>query len=420
MSFGKDGAKYLLFGCFILVFAVLICLNSIGLGLVLVAAAVLVPCKFNIRHFLPALFTVSLMFNIAAIFAFQPPVISDFKEMLAAARQAANGDFSFQNTAYFFRWAYQTGFVLWEAAILRLTGSVTCIKIVNALLLSGADCLIYCLVRRCTSEKCAQAAALLYLAMPFPALMCCILTNQQSSAFFFLLALYIFPDGVKRDFSICRLVLSGLCFFMGNLLRPEVIAVFAGLLGTAVFILIAQGSLKQFAKMAVSIAVSAAVCFGCMAAASALVSELGVNRYGLNNNWTEWKFVVGFNPITEGGYSADDENLFGGAHYPDSQESEAERASEQERQEIARRVFTTPGKFIKLELRKAQKLWMDDGLYFPLGYLNEDDTSFLSLTGSQWYVFFFTARQDCVHKCAAVFRNRRGIGFGTKGREIEL
>ncbi len=354
----------------------------------LAAAALILPYRVRIPHFLPLLLAISTAVHLVAVFVFHTPVSSDFKTMYEAAQQVANGDFSFQNTDYFFRWAYQTGFVLWEAVILKLTGSMTAIKIVNALLLSGINGMIYILARRFTSERAAQSAALLYLVTAFPTLMCCVLTNQQSSAFFLVLALCILTGGGTRAFSLLRAGLAGVCLAVGNILRPEAIVILAGLYGTLVFVVVMRRSIRRSWPMIRGVLLATVVYFACTGAASAAVTVSGVNQYGLTNNWPAWKFIVGFNQETYGWYSADDMETFGASHQIDTTEEDLAAAEETESQVIHDRVFTSPAKLFALFARKAYSLWMAQGLGFPLGYLNTEKITSLGFVAKNVYQYF--------------------------------
>lgn len=378
--------KRLFYLCFIGFFVVLLCLRGTGLGLLLVATAIFIPYKFRIPHFLPILFVCSAIVHIVAVLAIQTPVISDFKTMYDAAQQVAVGDFSLQNTQYFFIWAYQTGFVLWEALLLKICNSMLFIKLVNALMLAGINCMIYVLARRFTSERAAQGASLLYLVTLFPTVLTCVLTNQHASAFFLVLALCVLTGG-KQAFSIPRAVLAGILLALGNIMRPEAIVILAGLCGTAVFVLLMRRTCKGSWPMIRSIAIAAVLYAVCMAGASWAVSASGVNQYGLSNNWPQWKFILGFNQESGGTYSYDDANTFGWAHQIDTPDDIAAQAEADEKQVVLDRVFTSPKQLLTLMVRKAYTLWINPGLGFPLGYVNNTDVRIFGFLGIHIYEY---------------------------------
>ncbi len=377
--------KRLFFACVIIAAALMVCMNGSGLGLLLVLAAVVIPHRFRLRWFLPMLFILSAAVHLAAVYAIEPAPVSDFARMVDAAQQAAAGDFSFQNLPYYFQWAYQTGFVLWEALLLRLFGSMASIKIANALLLSGINCLIYLFARRFAGEQAAQSAALLYLATAFPTLLTCVLTNQHVSAFFFLLALYVLTGG--KAFSLPRALAAGVLLAAGNILRPEGIVILAALCGTVVFALIMRRSLRGSRRILCGTAAVLAVYAAVSAGASWAVSASGVNRYGLSNNWPEWKFIVGFNHETNGWYSAEDRARFDEAHQSDTPAEITEQSREEEKQLIRERILCAPPDFFRLMSGKLYGLWIANGLGFPLGHLNSPEVRVCGIRGSVIYQY---------------------------------
>lgn len=107
------GLRKLFFVCVIAAFGVIAVSSGFGLGILLAALALVAPYKCKIPHFLPLLLILSTLVHVIAVFAVQTPLESDFAMLYQAAQKAAAGDFSFQHHGYFYRWAYQTGFVLW-------------------------------------------------------------------------------------------------------------------------------------------------------------------------------------------------------------------------------------------------------------------------------------------------------------------
>ena len=375
--------------CFVLCFLGIAVMNGAGLGLLLIAAAVLIPRKVSIPHFFPLLLVVATIVHVAAVFLVTPEPVQDFATMYHAAQQAANGDFSFQHTQYFFIWAYQTGFVLWEALLLKIFGHMTAIKLVHALMLSGINGLIYLWARRFTDERAAQTAALLYLFTLFPTVLNCLLTNQVASAFFLLLGMYILTGG-KNAFSVPRAIGAGIFVSLGNILRPEAIVILAGLAGTALFLLIVKRSVRQHKRMLSGMVLAVIVYAICNAGASYAVSASGINTYGLSNNWQSWKFIVGFNHETGGMYSADDRALFDDAHQIDTTEQEAEATAAAENQLIRSRILVSPMKLLSLMKEKIYHLWVQSGLSFPMGYLNNTEISVHGIPGPRFYQYCVT------------------------------
>lgn len=384
MTIFGTGLRRLFFLCVIAAFGLIAVSSGFGLGIFLAAMALIIPYRCKIPHFLAVLFVLSCIVHVIAVFVIRMPVESDFAMLYQAAQKAAVGDFSFQNHGYFYRWAYQTAFVLWEAVIVRLTGSIAAIKLANVVLLSGTNILIYLIARRFVEERAAQAAALLYLVTLFPTLMTCVLSNQHVSAFFLLLAVYILTGGA-RAFSVRRALLAGLCLSIGNLMRPEGIVILAGLCGTALFLLFTHRPLRDNKQMLLGIIITAAVYFLCNAAASWAITASGINQYGLANNWPEWKFICGFNHDTGGMYSTADMELFGKYHCTDTPANVLAQTQETEKQLIHDRIFCSPSDFFSLMLAKIQVLWINPGLNFSLHFINQPGVMWHGLVGVDVY-----------------------------------
>ncbi|MCD8356867.1 MAG: glycosyltransferase family 39 protein [Clostridia bacterium] len=373
--------------CFLFCLLAMTVMHGIGLGILLILAAIFIPRKFHIRHFPLLLFVVSTIVHFAAVFCIRPEPIQDFATMYDAAQQAAAGDFSFQNTQYFYLWAYQTGFVLWEALLLKLFGHAAVIKIVHALMLSGINCMIYLLARRFTNERAAQTASLLYLVTLFPTVLNCLLTNQVVSAFFLLLGICILTSGKEHAFSIPRALIAGLLFALGNIMRPEGIVILAALAGTAVFVVIMKRSIKQNKQMLLGIVLAAIVYAVCNAGASYAISASGINQYGLSNNWPTWKFIISFNQESGGMYSAADRELFGNAHRIDTPEAVREASVAAEKALILDRICIPPVQMVSLLAAKVSNLWLQTGLGFPMGYLNDTSVSICHIAGPKFYQY---------------------------------
>lgn len=410
--------RRLFYACVIAAACLLVCMSASGLALLLVVAALWLPHRFRIPYFLPILAVVSTAVHLIAIFVVQPEPVSDFARMYEAAVQASNGDFSFQNTTYFFNWAYQTGFVLWEALLIKLFHSMMSLKIANALLLTGINCLIYLLARRFVDERAAQAASLLYLVTVFPSLLGCLLTNQHVSAFFLLLGVYVLTGGGKRSFSFPRAVAAGALLALGNILRPEGIVIIAALCGTALFVVIMRRSLRGSKRMLCGVAAAIVVYAACGAAASWAVSATGVNTYGLTNNWQSWKFLVGFNSDTGGWFSEADAHRFSWAHEITTDPDVTAEVVEIEKQEIRDRIFTSPAKLAQLMLDKVYSLWTADRLGFPLGHINQADYRVCGIKGTTVYQYF-SLLDRTVYTCALLFALLGAVALlrsGSKGQ----
>ena len=56
---------------------------------------------------------------------------SDFAVLYDAAQRLVAGDYTFNTESYFQTWAYQTGYVIYEAAVLKIWNNIWALKIMN-------------------------------------------------------------------------------------------------------------------------------------------------------------------------------------------------------------------------------------------------------------------------------------------------
>ncbi len=354
--------------CFLL--AVLIILRQSGLALALLLAGAGVCCfqRKAIPHFTLWLLLLAFLLRVFWVFTLNPPIISDFNTMYQAAESLVQGDASFSQSNYFIVWAYQTPFVLWEAALLRLCNHVVFLKLVNALLSAGSVCLVYRLIRPHVRPAAARVSGLLLAAFPFSATLPTVLTNQIAAGFFMVLAVWclICPDAARLGF--WRFPLTGLLLQVGNLLRPEGIILLVAIAAWLVFTVIHEP--KEWKGAVLGTAVLLAVYFAVGFGAEWLIVGTGLNPEGIQNNFSAWKFVCGFNFETGGMYSAEDWSAlaatFDDAYHP-TEETDALVQSM-----LSERLNIGLGNLAVLMVRKIDQLWNSSGLGWAFGHLDLD------------------------------------------------
>lgn len=218
---------------------------------------------------------------------------SDFVVLYTAARQASAGDFSWAHIQsmgdYFYRWGYQIPFVLYEAAILRLFGSILALKLFNVLFMVGTNYLLYRIGRLFLSEKAALCVALIYALFPDTLFYTAILTNQFIALFFLLLGvLLLFRASRWWEFA-----LAGLSLAVSDLMRPEAVVILTACLCCALLRFIQRPNFAALKRAALSLALA----LGCYWLAKLLTEEFliltDVAPYGIQTRVPEWKFIVG-------------------------------------------------------------------------------------------------------------------------------
>lgn len=229
---------------------------------------------------------------------------SDFLAFYGAALDFAAGGDPF-GSDYFSTWAYQTGFTLYEAALLKVFGGVTALLVANVLWMSGTCVLLYLCARRIGGHRAAAlGVALLYVLYPGTAAYASVLTNQHIGAFLFYLGIVFLlrsaRPGPARDV-VLWVVAGGAAIAVANIMRP-LGPVFLGAAALAEVVLLVQGhhGLRRAVLRAAGLVVPY-LAVGALAGWA--VAASGVNPHGLGNHLPEWKFAVGLNADSGGGYS---------------------------------------------------------------------------------------------------------------------
>jgi len=274
------------------------------------ALIILFRCgKIKERHFFYIFIPMAVLCRVALSLAIDACPVSDFSVMYNAARQAAMGDFSFQNNPYFFYWSYQTGFVLYQALIISVLGdSTTALLVMNGLTMAATNILIYCIIKNTTqNSRSAMFGAILYLLYPAQYLYVSVLTNQHLALFFILFGLFVIT---QQHIGYRNSIIGGALIAMGNIIRPIGIVVMIPVMIFFFVRLLEDTNLQRIRDRwkeylgkltrAVSFLV-AYVLVGIVASTAVMVT--GVNAQGLKNNDPYWKYVVGLHVETYGRYT---------------------------------------------------------------------------------------------------------------------
>lgn len=227
--------------------------------------------------------------------------ISDFLLLYQFSESLRNGDLgALHSSGYFMRWAYQSLFVIYQAVVTAVfPGGQTPLLVMNAVFCAGITVMIYLLARSAYGERGARTAALLYLFFPAPFLLVSTLTNQHISMFFALLAIW----ALTRKQDIRHGLVSGALFALSGALRPDADILLPAVAVLAVFIFLQAGKFRERLGAALPYIVCAASILLTGLLISLLVMASGVNPNGQRNGDPLWKFVLGLDADTAGGYS---------------------------------------------------------------------------------------------------------------------
>lgn len=296
-------AVYLLLMLLFLSMAVSMC-GYAPLSVTLAAAAlVLILCftgrrEWDARAALPAILLLAAAVRIAYIFIVPTQPVSDFSLLYEKAKDAAAGDFGFAyaSEGYFSWWQYQIPFVLYEAAVYRVTSSMAALKLLNVVWSVGIDYLIYRMASRFLTKRSSLLAAFMYAVYPAQIIYASVLTNQHISMFFMLLGIELLLGA--RTWRDCAL--SGAMLGFGNLMRPEAAIVVAAIVCCALCRFIERPAKKALFRTVLMLAAVLLAYFLVQKAAELILGLLGMAPYGLGNSAPEWKLVVGLNTETGG------------------------------------------------------------------------------------------------------------------------
>lgn len=250
---------------------------------------------------------ISIIFLLALILRYLCVVIiptvqtSDFLIMHQAAINAANGDFAFVNDPYYQDWAYQLGFVFYQALIIWFTGSEKFVlQIINVFFTSASVVIVYLIGRDVFNKRAGIVAAFLYAFYLPVVVSSALLTNQHLATFFFISSVYVVLQIHKSPYFMG--ILAGLLIAFGDFFRPLGIVV---LTGVSLFLL--YKSWRPIVKFEFKeIVLILFVLFSYKATTETLtyaINYSGVYEGRLRNNNPKWKFVLGLNQSTTGTYS---------------------------------------------------------------------------------------------------------------------
>lgn len=315
----------------------------------------------NHKHIIPnftcMVFLVSFMVRLFVVVTIDTMPVSDFRVLYDAAQQAAHGKFEFSNESYFITWAYQTGFVLFEALFLKIFNNIWMLKFVNCLLGAGITVLIYKIVLLLwNDEKAARLISVIYAVFPFHVVHITVLTNSHVSAFFIYLGLYLLLKHIE-DNKIKWFVVTAICLATGNIMRPEGIIFITSIVVFYLFKLCINFSKGQAIKLFKQLSVILLVYLAVLSIADASIKLSGINSNGLKNNDPLWKFVLGTNYAGGGTYSDTDWALIS--------EKQQEYGLDREKAElyIIKERLASKTELFDLMLKKIECFWWSDSAF---------------------------------------------------------
>lgn len=295
----------------------------------------------KMKKFVFWLFIASFLIRLVSIIVIDFPQVFDFELLLNAAQKLIVGDMSFNEWQHLKVWSYQTGFVIYEALVLKLFSSVFVLKLLNIIYSSLLVVFVYLFSKKLTNEKSARYVSLIYMVLPFPLFLNTVLTNQHLAT---LLMCFSVLFLLKDNHKIRNYIIAGVFLSFSNIIRPEGIVIITTLLIYELCKLKKNEIFNVLKRVGAFLLVYLSI----GAIASNLVIYAGVNETGLKNNDSLWKFVLGFNHETCGHYSQDDTKFL--------------MNKEESLKVIKERVFVSPLKLGKLFVCKIDNFWLQANL----------------------------------------------------------
>lgn len=319
----------------------------------------------------------------------QTEPVQDFKTMYEAAQDLAHGGRSYLQNQYFSDWAYQTGFVAYEAAVLKIFGSEMALRVFNALFMGGTAVIFYFIAKRMLGPRCAMIISILYVFYPGPYMLASVLTNQHIATFCLYLGILFFirANGKSRPF--LWVSLAGVSIAVGNVMRPIGVLVVIAFLCWEVYRMLSvpqKGRLKVLMILAVFCTVYS-IAYGGMDIA---IKVSGINPEGLANNRPLWKFILGFSQSSAGGWNRADYERF---VLPP-----LEGAIPAMKEELFNRIRISPVEFIRLQWQKCEVLWaIPEESFWGFGHMDMGRALFGGLTVGQFInVILYIDRGICL------------------------
>ena len=361
-------------------------------AIVVIVLAFLVSRKIKVKRFWILLLVVSFLIRLAAIVVFNFPQTTDFKLMYECALKFVNHDFSWNSTAYFMMWPYQSGYVVYEGLLLKLINNIYFLKVLNIIYESLLVVLIYYFSRIFVKDESARVAAILFMIYPYNIYLGTTLANHHIATILSYLGIVFLLSRKKKPYYF---IVAGILIGLSNVLRPEGIIIIFSYLLFMIFNLKKDNFKKEVLGFLILLVSYGGINLIC----SNLIILSGVNNDGLKNTNPLWKFVLGFNGDSCGYYDSNDEV------YINDKEKELEIIKER----------LNPSNVGRLVLCKTNRMWLSnkidvkDSSYDKAYYIGNIKIKFNDLANvvslTNHYIFLFVM----VMMILGVFRNRKDI-----------
>lgn len=196
-------------------------------------------------------------------------------------------------------WAYQTGFVLYQTAIIKLFNNIFALTLLDCIYASISCVLVYLISNKIFKNKLSSfLTSLLYTIGFFASAYCGVLTNQHLFTMLILICVYILISIEKISFK--KTLFIGFILATSNIIRTEAIVY---LLAIEIYLLLNIKNKNDIKKYAINMITILAAYIVITQSASLIIQKTNINQNGLSNKNVLWKFVCGLDYDSRGQYS---------------------------------------------------------------------------------------------------------------------
>lgn len=312
----------------------------------------------KIQPYFPILlFMVAFFFRFTVLHILRIEPYSDYYTLLTAADYLANGENIMVDSPYFQMWGFQTGFVLYQAIILKLFQTEMMLHILDCIYTSLICVLIYQMGRDLWKSN-HKLPSILYAGYLFGIAFTGVLSNQHLYNFLILIGVWIWLHNDTKEKPSWKIYFfAAILLSFAHIIRTETILILTAFFVYEFLKIHKREEILTFAqKLILLLGTYVIISQG----ASYLVKVTGLNPSGLTNQNMLWKFVCGADYESGGRYSKR------GDTFIDDQEAEKQFILESY-------TSLTPIQWIDFLGKKINNFWTQDSYQWFYEAMEEEN-----------------------------------------------
>lgn len=312
----------------------------------------------KIQPYFPILlFTVAFFFRFTVLHILKIEPYSDYYTLFTAADCLANGENIMVDSPYFQMWGFQTGFVLYQAVILKIFQTEMMLHILDCIYTSFICVLIYQMGRDLWKSN-HKLPSVLYTGYLFGIAFTGVLSNQHLYNVLVLIGIWIWlHNDIKEKPSWKIYFLVAILLSFAQIIRTETILILTAFFVYEFLKIRKKEEILTFAKKIILLLGTYVII---SQGANYLVKVTELNPAGLANQNMLWKFVCGADYESGGRYSER------GEQFIDDQEAEKQFILESY-------TSLTPMQWIDFLGKKINNFWTQDSYQWFYEEMEEED-----------------------------------------------